>query len=690
MKVSYQWLKEFVCFDASPRQLADALTNSGTVVETMQSFGEDTILDLDLTSNRPDCLSHQGVAREVSVLYQKPLQKILPMVKEDLEPAKSRVSVEIEAPHLCPRYCARVIRGVKVGSSPEWLVRRLEGLGQRSINNVADLTNYVLLELGHPLHAFDLAKIGGRKIVVREARSGEKMFTLDGEERELQEGVLVIADAENPIALAGIMGGLESEISLTTTDVVLESAWFDPISIRKSSKRLGLHTEASHRFERGADIEAAIPAIDRVAQLILREAGGELLQGVVECHPRPHHRAPVLLRKSRIESVMGVAFEDPIVERILNALEFSLLEKRVDGWLVGLPSFRLDVEREIDLIEEIARHHGYDQFPSALPKWRGWGKRRPESGRQSAIQARLRGIGYHEALSYSFGDAAENSRFSHLKAVRISNPLSSEMEVMRTSLMPGLFQSLLRNYNRGIKNIRLYELGRIYWWKAEGPTGEEPCLGLIATGSEVEKQLHQAGRTFSFYDLKGEVVSLLAALHFSAEELEFRRPRSCSIASVKSEVFHPGVSAEVWRQDQCLGILGQLHPTLVDSYKVKQDVFVALLPLGTIFGLEGREIQFREIPRFPTVQRDLALVIPIEVEYLQMEQALSKEKITELKGFAPFDLYVGEKLPAGKKGLAISLFYQASDRTLQEEEVNRLQERVLAVLHSRFGAELRT
>ncbi len=689
MKVSYQWLKEFVCFDASPRQLADALTNSGTVVETLQTSADDTILDLDLTSNRPDCLSHQGVAREVSVIYQKPLQKILPVVEEKSEPASSRVSVEIEAPHLCSRYCARVIRGLKVGPSPQWLVRRLEGLGQRSINNVADLTNYVLLEMGHPLHAFDLAKIRGGKIIVREARSGEKMFTLDGEERVLPKSMLVIADAEKPVALAGIMGGLESEISFSTTDVLLESAWFDPISIRKSSKQLGLHTEASHRFERGADIEATIPAIDRVAQLILKEAGGELLRGIVDCHPRPLRREPVLLRKSRVESVMGVTFAETLIERILSALEFPILEKRADGWIVGLPSFRLDVEREIDLVEEIARHYGYDQFPSALPKWSGWGKRRPESARQSAIQARLRGLGYHETLSYSFVDASENLRFSQLDTVRISNPLSSEMEVMRTSLVPGLFQSLLRNYNRGIKNARLYELGRIYWWKAEGVSEEEPHLGLIATGREVEKQLHQAGRDFSFYDLKGDVASLLAALQLPAVELEFRRPRPLSIASLKTEIFHPGVSAEIWRRKQCLGILGQLHPTLVDSYKVKQDVFVALLSLGTIFETESKEIQFREIPRFPVVQRDLALVIPHEVEYKQIEQSLSAEEIPELREFAPFDLYVGEKLPAGKKGLAISLFYQAPDRTLQEEEVNRLQERVLTILHSHFGAELR-
>jgi phenylalanyl-tRNA synthetase beta chain len=689
MKVSYLWLKELVDFDASPRQLAEALTNSGTVVETLQPAGDDTILDLDLTSNRPDCLSHQGVAREISVLYQKPLKRILPKMDEGAEPASALISIRIDSPELCSRYCGRVIRGLRVGPSPAWLVRRLEALGQRSINNVADATNYVMLELGHPLHAFDLSKIAGRQIVVREAYTGEKMFTLDGEERTLQAGMLLIADAEKSVALAGVMGGLESEISFATTEVLLECAWFDPISIRKSSKRLGMHTEASHRFERGADIEMAPVAIGRVAQLILELAGGVLAKGTVDCFPRPLHREPVLLRKSRFQQVMGILLDELTIERILEPLGFTLLERRVEGWLIALPSWRLDVEREIDLIEEIARHHGYDQFPVSLPSWTGWGKRRPEFKPQAVLQDRLSGLGYHETLSYSFVDAAENQQFSQLTAVQLDNPLSSEMEVMRTSLFPGLLQSLLRNYNRGTKSLRLYEAGRIYYWGENHVTLEESQLGLIATGNEREKEVHQAAQPFTFFDLKGDVECLLGTLRISPDSLEFRTPRKVSIAALMTEVFHPGGSAEIWCQDQCLGILGQLHPRVVDSYKIKQPVFAAILSMNSLFERAFPEIRFSEIPRFPTVQRDLALVLPSNVGYQQIKACLQDEKIPELAGVFPFDLYLGENLPEGKKGLAINLVYQSSSRTLLEEDVTRLQEQVLTVLGSKLGAELR-
>jgi phenylalanyl-tRNA synthetase beta chain len=689
MKISYQWLKEFVNFEIPPRQLADALTLSGTVVETIEEAGADSILDFDLTSNRPDCLSHQGIAREAAALCQLPLRKVLSNPKEIQESAAGQISVEIEAPALCSRYCARVIRGVKVGPSPSWLVERLEALGLRSINNVADLTNYVLRELGHPLHAFDLEKIGGRKIVVREARSGEKMFTLDGEERELRAGMLVIADAEKPVALAGIMGGLESEISFSTREVLLESAWFNPISIRKTSKQLGMHTEASHRFERGADIEATVTALNRVAEMILELAGGEILEGIVDCYPAAFYRAPIWLRKSRLLQVMGTEVPPAMVARILTSLEFQIQEETEAGWLVTLPSFRLDVEREIDLIEEIARHYGYDKFSSRLPSWTGWGCRRPEHLRQLALQNCLGGLGYHETLTYSFIDQAENRRYSGLDTVRLQNPLSSEMEVMRTSLVPGLLQSLLRNYNRGIKSLRIYEMGRIYSWQKDGQTQEQPLLGMLSTGNAVEKEVHLNERPSSFFDLKGEVEALLETAGLPGRELSFRPPRSASFGGLPVEVFHPGLCAEVWEKEECLGILGQLHPRVCDSYKIKQPVFVALFSLQALYGREEGEKRFQEIPRFPAIQRDLALVVDKGLEYRQIESAILGERMPEILRVSPFDLYLGEKLPGGKKGLAINIVYQSLERTLLEEEVKQLQERILSLLESRFGAQLR-
>jgi phenylalanyl-tRNA synthetase beta chain len=689
MKISYQWLKEFVGVELPPRALADALTLSGTVVETIEEAGADFILDFDLTSNRPDCLSHQGIAREVAAVCQLPLRKISPSPREVQPAAAGEISVAIEAPALCSRYCARVIRGVRVGPSPPWLAGRLEALGLRPINNVADLTNYVLMELGHPLHAFDLEKIGGNKIVVREARAGEKMFTLDGEERELKAGMLVIADAEKPVALAGIMGGLESEISFSTRNVLLESAWFNPISIRKTSKQLGMHTEASHRFERGADIEMAVTALDRVAEMIQALAGGEILHGIVDGYPVPLNRPPIRLRKARLLQVMGMEVPPAEVARILASLEFQILEETGDGWLVSLPSFRLDVEREIDLIEEIARLFGYDNFPSRLPSWTGWGCRRPESPRELALQQCLRGLGYHETLTYSFIDQAENRRFSGLAAVRLQNPLSSEMEEMRTSLVPGLLHSLLHNYNRGTRSLRIYELGRIYSWREEGQTQELPLLGMLCTGNAAEKEVHSNQRPLTFFDLKGEVETLLEAAGFDRRELHFQFPRPVSLGSLPTEVFHPGLRAEVWAKEECLAILGELHPRIGDSYKIKQPVFVTLFALQSLYGRAEGEKRFQEIPRFPLIQRDLALVVDRNLAYREIESTILGERMPEVLRVSPFDLYLGEKLPAGKKGLAINIVYQSLERTLLEEEVNLLQGKILRLLESRFGAQLR-
>ena len=422
MKVSYKWLKEFVNFEATPRQLADDLTDLGVVVETVGSVGADFILDLDLTTNRPDCLSHLGVAREIATRYQLLLAPPLTSLRESPARADSEITVRIESPKLCSRYCARIIRGVKVTSSPDWMVQRLESVGIRSINNIVDSTNYVLLELGHPLHAFDLAKIQGNAIIIREANMGEKLFTIDGIERELSAGMLVIADQNSALALAGVMGGLETEIGSLTRDVLLESAWFEPNSIRKTSKSLTLHTEASHRFERGADVNSTVPSIDRAAALIQQLAGGELLSGVVDAYPVSVQRPVITLRGSRIAQVMGARVDASFVERVLSSLNFKIVATGNQTWQVQLPASRLDVEKEIDLIEEIARHYGYKQFPSTLPPWKGGSDRRTEKSFERVLRQRLLSLGYSETITYSFVDVAENSKFSSLEPVHLKNP----------------------------------------------------------------------------------------------------------------------------------------------------------------------------------------------------------------------------------------------------------------------------
>src|SRR5262245_2953334 len=525
MKISYHWLKELVDFDATPREVADDLSMVGIVAEGLEAAGTDTILDFDIASNRPDCLSHFGIAREAATHYQKALKSVAASVQESTEAAASLVSVTIESPHLCPRYCARVIRNVKVGPSPAWLAQRIESLGVRSINNVVDATNYVLLELGHPLHAFDLSCIHGRQIIVREARPRETLVTLDGETRELKAGMLVIADRDRALALAGVMGGADSEIGFGSKDVLLESAWFDPVSIRRTSKALGMHTEASHRFERSADVNATIVAIDRTAALIKQLAGGEIMQGVVDAYPRSVSRPPVALRRSRILQVMGTEIDSSPIERVLRGLNFTITSRDASGWVVQPPTSRLDVEREIDLIEEVARHYGYDKFESTLPAWTGGSSRLPDSVKDRALKAGLLGLGYAEIVTYAFVAAAENEKFSQREPVRLRNPLSLETEVMRTSLLPGLLASLLHNYNRGTKSVRLYELGRIYLASENGQPSQKPFLGLIASGNLDEKTVHNdKPRGLTFFDLKGSLEVLLECLSLPVNEVVWQSP----------------------------------------------------------------------------------------------------------------------------------------------------------------------
>jgi len=687
MKISYLWLKEFVDFDASPRQLADDLSMVGVVAEGLEQAGSDTILDLDITSNRPDCLSHFGVAREVATCYQKGLKPLAPVVQESAEAAASQISVTIESPQLCSRYCARVIRKVKVAPSPAWLAQRLESLGVRSINNVVDATNHVLLELGHPLHAFDLSCVQGSKIIVREARAQEKLVTLDGETRELMPGMLVIADRDRALALAGVMGGADSEIDFASTDVLLESAWFDPISIRRTAKALGMHSEASHRFERGADVNAAVAAIDRTATLIQQMAGGEILQGVVDAYPRPVSRPRIALRRSRVLQVMGAEIDESSMERILGALNFEVVSRDAGGWQIQLPTSRLDVEREIDLIEEIARHYGYDKFASTLPAWTGNSKRPPDSIKEGTLKRSLLGLGYTETLTYAFVAAAENEKFSAVQPVRLKNPLSLETEVMRTSLVPGLLASLLRNYHRGTRSVRLYELGRIYSANPDGLPSEKPFLGLIASGNTDEKTVHnEKARSTTFFDLKGSLEALLESLSLPRNQILWRAPDK---GGSVPDYYHPAVSAELRLGSDSLGVCGQLHPRVCEGYKIKQPVFLAEIPLEAWYRYQPPDRVARELAKFPAVLRDLSLVLDKDVDCESIEAVVLQAGIREVQSCFPFDLYFGERLPSDKKGISISIVYQSSDRTLVDEEVNHFHETILNLLRSKLGAQLR-
>ncbi|HXQ70071.1 MAG TPA: phenylalanine--tRNA ligase subunit beta, partial [Pyrinomonadaceae bacterium] len=498
MLISYNWLKDYTDTSLSPQELRDRLTNVGLAIDAVEEHDSDSVLDVEVPSNRPDCLSHVGIAREVAVIEGG---KVRP---PHIDPFKTEgrsadlTSVEIKDPDLCPRYAARLVRGVKIGPSPEWLLKRLETIGQRPINNVADITNYVLHELGQPLHAFDFHRLAGPRIIVRRATAGEKLKTLDGVERTLTTDMLVIADAERPVALAGIMGGEESEISSSTTDVLIESAYFDPDSVRRTARALGMDTEASRRFERGADIEGVLRAQERCIQLICELAGGVATEDWIDIYPRPYVSRTVRLRSQRVPELTSVTVATAECLRILTGLGFELVNEAAEELNFKVPSWRIDVSQEEDLVEEVARHTGYDKIASELPPSSASGEFQPTEMKQRLLRRALNSFGFDEAINFSFAPKQTDNQ------PELKNPIIEEAAFMRRELLPGLLSSLRHNLNHGLRDVRLFEIGRVF-----GPVSpkelpdERLSLALVATGGAVEANKAQADRELDFFDVKG-------------------------------------------------------------------------------------------------------------------------------------------------------------------------------------------
>jgi phenylalanyl-tRNA synthetase beta chain len=692
MKISYNWLKEFVNLDLSPRDLATKLTMAGLAVDAVEPHSEDFALEIDLTSNRPDCLSHLGVAREAATIEGKPLRAQEAKIHEARTRTSDVTSVEILNPDLCPRYTARVIKGVKIGPSPEWLVKRLEVMGQRSVNNVADITNYVMLELGQPLHAFDLHQLRGERIIVRVAKSGESITTLDGEERELTPEMLVIADAERPVALAGIKGGQDSGITDSTTDVLLEAAYFSPKQVRATSKALALSTEASYRFERGTDPEIVAAASDRAAALIAEIAGGEVLNGLEDVYPLKADRPWIRFRRARYSVLTGLEIDLGEAERILRSLGFTVeADVENDSLRAQAPSWRIDVSIEEDLIEEVARIAGYDNLKISLPGSAGAGAYLAgESGRRIARGA-LTALGYSEAVSFSFVNGETDARVSDepdQARLTLRNPIDDTQGRLRTSLLGGLLDALERNFNYGMRNVRLFEIGKCFL-NAGGDVGEQrpqeiERLALVATGARNEADWQAASSSnegkIDFFDLKGAVEAVVEGL--GLPELEFRQDETISY-------LHPGRAARLFWKGDAVGQIGQAHPRLAAGYKFKQPVFLAELNFGALLLADRMEVRYHPLPKYPTVVRDLALLIDTGVSFAAIEEAIHGLKIPELVGVRLFDLYAGKELPQGKRSIALSLRYRAADRTLIDDEVNARHERVVKTLTTQFGAEAR-
>ncbi len=643
---------------------------------------DDTVFELEITPNRPDCLSLIGVAREIRAETGNDIKLPEVNVQEDDTDIREITSVTIDAPDLCPRYAARVIRGVKIGDSPTWLKQRLESVGIGVINNIVDVTNFVLMEYGQPLHAFDYNKLGENRIVVRRATEGEQITTLDEEERKLTPEMLVIADATKPVALAGIMGGYDSEITETTCDVLLESANFQPSSVRATAKALGIHTEASYRFERGTDPEAVIPAIDRATQLIVELAGGTVCQGTIDVYPGKCELGQIQLRPERVNFILGTELEATEIKQILIRLGFGVDTVQQDNiYQITVPTFRRDITREIDLIEEIARVHGYDNIPTTLPKG---DIPVPKPNILVEVRRRIKNYllasGMMEAINYSFChpncfDKIRLPEDNPLRdALKLQNPLSPEMSVLRTTLLPSLLVNAQHNHNHQIDNIALFEMSTVFL------NGEEPAriAGILA--GEIGVGVYgNPYKSPDFFDIKGIVEGAL----------EVCGPTDWTYAITDEPTFHPGRNAEVLLDNQRIGILGEAHPKVLENYELPYKAYLFELDLEKLADAADFSKRFEPIPIYPSVLRDLAIVVehdmpsdlPIEIIYSTGGDLVESVRL--------FDVYVGDQVQEGKKSLAYTITYHSATETLTDKEVNDLHDKVVNRLNQELGAELR-
>ena len=698
MKILYHWLKEFVAIPLEPRELASRLSLAGVAIDSIVESAAGPVLDAEITTNRPDLLGHLGVAREAAAILRAAFRMPEPQPKESAERAESAARVEISCPDLCGRFTARVLRGVRIGTSPDWLRQRLEALGQTPINNVVDATNYVMFELGHALHAFDLDTLADRRIVVRRANPGEKIRTLDGIERTLTRDMCVVADGPEAsgraVGIGGIMGGAETEISSATRNLLLECAWFDPIAVRRASKALGLRTEASIRFERRADPEMAERASRRCAQLIQEIAGGDVLAGVVDVYPSRQPAAGIELSRREMLRVMGADVPDAEIEAILRALGFdpqradsnrASRDSLVAAWRAAQPSWRHDVSREIDLIEEVARHFGFDKFAPRLPAARQPARRLPHAEAVDHLRERLLGLGYQEAVPIPFVDEAHDALFRDDTSpafARITNPLAEDASVLRSTGAVTMVRTLEWNLNRGQRNLRMFEIGRVYS-TAGSKAVETPVLTLGAAGMARDKSVHDSPRAFGLEDLKGNLEALAeicGGLTVSGGGPAWLQPGRAMTLALAGDAKPAGAG-------------GQLARRVAERFKLKHDVWVAELqlePLVRAFESHRAARRYVPLPRFPAVERDFSLVVADSATFDRVAKIIRGLGVPDLEKVEAVDLFRGGAIPAGKHSLLVRITLQSHETTLTEAQVNEVSARIVAALERELGATLRT
>ncbi|MEE8218500.1 MAG: phenylalanine--tRNA ligase subunit beta [Vicinamibacteria bacterium] len=673
MKLPVAWLREYVDAPEEPERIGEDLTMVGFALEAIEGAGKDAVLDLEVTTNRVDAMNVYGLAREVAVIYSRPLRPLDLSFEEKGGSATEALEVTIEAPDLCPRFSARVL-DVRLGPSPAWLRERLEQVGVRPINNIVDLSNYVMLEMGHPSHAFDLARIPKAHLCVRWAREGEKLETLDEVERILGARAGVVAGPDDALALAGIMGGASSEVSDETQAVALEAAYWTPLAIRRTAKALGMHTEASHRFERGADPDGTKVATARIAHLLEKIGAGTARPGLIDVLPKPLERRQVKLRGRRVSALLGADVSADQCERILSGLGFELKETGEAEWGVSVPTWRGDVSREADLVEEVGRHYGVDKVPSSIPASVGVGRLGPGQREERLVRDVLVGAGLTEMIEYTFvGEPSSNGQ----AAIRLANPIAEQQSVLRASLVqPGLLEALETNVRQGRRDVALFEVGRVFQPGDPLPV-EESRLALLMAGVARAHHWSEPTRAVDPFDLKGVLELLFERL--GAGPLELDPDGACP------EILHPGQSAAIVLDGTAIGWLGALRPGVREG---RERVALAELALVPILDRARAVDRFEPLARFPAVERDLSIVADLGSTAGQLVETVRKAAGDLLLRVEVKDRYDRPPVPAGKVSLMLSLRYQDPQRTLTSEEVQASVEAVIRELRS-AGLDIR-
>ncbi|MBI5968751.1 MAG: phenylalanine--tRNA ligase subunit beta [Deltaproteobacteria bacterium] len=673
--------------DSSGIMFLDPSLPLGVPLEKAMNLG-DWIFELNITPNRSDCLCMVGVAREIAALTGQKLRHPLGKKAKEAMAAENQTSVVIERPDLCPRYVAKLIYGIQIAPSPFWMRRRLQAVGVRAINNIVDVTNYVMMEMGQPLHAFDFDRLEQRRIVVRPANPGEYFTTLDGINRPMPDEALMICDGEKPVALAGIMGGLNSEVQPETKNILLESAYFDPMGIRRTSKRIDLTTEASLRFERGIDPNGCLPAAERAASLMIELGGGLAIRGAVDNYPRKIEPSRIFLRAARVNQILGTALRGDEIRDYLQSLELKVEPDGSESFQVIPPTFRVDLLREIDLIEEVARRHGFHRIPVTLPSGRVGGEKKTKIQR-AAEQARnlLVACGFFEVINYSFispkilRDLKLSPKDRRLTALPIQNPLSEDQSVMRTTLIPGLLQVARSNAYRKNVDLKIFELGRAFFPRQgqDLPDEVEVLSGLL-TGLREEESWYKSKEECDFFDLRGSLETLLEGLGI----FDYR-----FLPGREEPFLHPGKACQIEIDGNVLGTMGEAHPDVNETFELKKKIYLFELDFQELADRMAERRVFKPLVRYPAITRDVALIVEertLVFDLLRTFWEANNGLIAEIK---LFDLYRGNQIPPGKKSLAFRLKYQREDRTLTDQEVNEFHQKMVDLLVQRHGATLR-